>query len=792
MTPAFLAKTHGSRRFFLVFTLGMMLVGLELGLSTCALAQTTIPFSPVWGKFVQATDHSHLNTPITTADSVAVVGPHLFKVGVDLKPGTSDDVRVRLFGVNLAFDAVFPAPERASETAVTLRSLGFNAVRLHHMDTLPTNDARQFRSSLTTGPYPTLHAGAIERLRLFIAELRKQGIYINLNLMVGYAFRPNVDGVPPLDSAGTAPAYGSPVHVFFPKMVALQKLYAQQLLGALQLKNDPVLAQVEIINESSLAGSWLHWNQHHWTEHIKGPYQVELDKQWLAWITKRHGSIDKACLVWQTCGAETGRILTPVQAQEIQHGLQSGLLLKLKQKSSAWLQAAKAQLGQAASETITLDKGHPKVLDTLRFIAETDQHFVETMRQVVHEATRATLPVTGTQVNFGAPLNFYSHRAMDYVDAHFYVDHPDFPGSVWSDTNWRIRNTYASEAGLGDLLALSLYRDKRRPFVVSEFNQPYPNKLGQEILPVTATVAALQDWDGLYFFDYADGQPDRMSPNNFNLQGDWPKTAMVGLAARMFRTPSIRPLEGLTYMASPAANWFLSAAHDRRPDAWERFLGSQLKLDSTLALSRQLANSDTPGSMDKQPLTSGPLRHLKADRLLLITAPEVSAVFGELGTGAQARTPDLAWVGTPGDPTESISMLLHTLDGIPVASSKHMLLSIPTRIMGSVPGKQPAQPQQLVPYNGDRNWWTLEASSSKPGQLSGPRQAALPLWMERKPMVIRLRSTQSVLTVYPLGATGARGTALPRQSVVRTTDGFELRLNATPAQTALWFEITSP
>ena len=126
-----------------------------------AHAQTFVPFQPVWSKFVEAADHSHLNKPLTPADAIAVSGPHFVKLGPDLKVGTHDDERVRLFGINLSHEAAFPSPERAKEVAVTLRSLGFNAVRLHHMDTQPTGDARQFRSTLTTAPYPSLHLSLI-------------------------------------------------------------------------------------------------------------------------------------------------------------------------------------------------------------------------------------------------------------------------------------------------------------------------------------------------------------------------------------------------------------------------------------------------------------------------------------------------------------------------------------------------------------------------------------------------------------------------------------------------------
>lgn len=755
-------------------------------------AQTFVPFQPTWGKFVQAADHSHLNKPLTSADTITVAGAHFVRVGPDMKVGTPDDERVRFFGVNLSHEAAFPPPHKAKEVATTLRSLGFNAVRLHHMDTLPSGDINQFRSSLTTDPYPTLHSGAMERLKNFIAELRQQGIYINLNLMVGYAFRPTVDGVPALDDKGTAPAYGSPVHVFFPKMVDLQALHAQRLIAALELKQEPALAQVEIMNESSLAGSWLHWHKQHWTDQIRGPYAAELDRQWRDWLNKRHGSLAAACQKWGTCSEEAGKLLTPAEAETLQHGVQSSLFLKLKQKSADWLQAAKSHVVPGKGNTTPSTAAHPKILDTLRFVADTDKAFFDRMRRVVHDATRSTLPVTGTQVNFGAPLNFDSHASMDYVDAHFYVDHPDFPGGAWSDTDWRIRNESVSGTGLTQMLPMALYRDKRRPFVVSEFNQPYPNRSGQDVLPITAAFAAMQDWDGLYFFDYVDGQIERTLPNNFNLQGDWPKTATVGLAARLFRTATVPASQSLTHVQTADSDWFVAAALDRRPDAWERYLGKYRQLTGYDALAARIVNT-TVASQDVRLNATPAFQHRKDDRQVLISAPTVIGVFGELGTSRPLRVDPLSFVPAPGSlPTDTLSLMLHSLDGQPLADARHLLLSVPTRVMGSQAGRQPPQAQQLVPYKGDRSWWTLEPANPAAGQPSSPRRATAPLWLERKTLTVTIKSKAPSLTVYPLGPTGHRGEALRPQAVVRQVDGYELNLNTLPGQAALWFEITSP
>lgn len=76
-------------------------------------------------------------------------------------------------------------------------------------------------------------------------------------------------------------------------------------------------------------------------------------------------------------------------------------------------------------------------------------------------------------------MNFDSQAAMDYIDEHFYVAHPD----IRSAGDWRIPDLNASDNEFSRVLALSLRRDRERPFVVSEFNQPFPNPRGPRYCP---------------------------------------------------------------------------------------------------------------------------------------------------------------------------------------------------------------------------------------------------------------------------------------------------------------------
>ena len=180
-------------------------------------AQTNFyPFTVDQDKLTGASDFSFLNHALTGADRLFVRDGHFYSAGPDLKPNTADDARVRLFGLNLAFGGNFPEAADAPRIARRLRRLGVNLVRLHHMDTAPDANPGEARSILTTGPYPTLNPVSVERLRRFLDALKSEGIYANLNLHVGYQFRPEVDQIPALPGGAAMPKQGKPLHIFFP------------------------------------------------------------------------------------------------------------------------------------------------------------------------------------------------------------------------------------------------------------------------------------------------------------------------------------------------------------------------------------------------------------------------------------------------------------------------------------------------------------------------------------------------------------------------------------------------
>lgn len=731
-----------------------------------------------------APDRSAMNQPLDAGARLFVRDGHFYRTGPDRRPHTTDDTRVRLYGINLSFASNFPAdPVRL---ALRLRKLGFNAVRLHHMDTRPGTQDNPPRSLLTPGPYPSFNQAALSRLRNFIAALGQQGIYVNLNLHVGYRFRPAVDRLPPLDDKNEATQAGAPVHVYHPRMVALQEKYARQLIRGLGLRNNPALAMVEINNESSLLAAW---QRREWRAAVPRAYEAELRRQWRQWLVRRYGSTARACAVWKTCAASDSviELLTPTDA--------SGAV--------PWRDRLGDKLDALAGKVLgPSDPGVPdtsgeglRLRDFLMFLADTDRAYFNRLRRVVQAETHALMPVTGTQMHYGGVLNFDSQAQMDYLDEHVYIDHPNFPGTAWDRNDWRIRNSAVSAGELNSLLALALRRDRNKPFVVSEYNQPFPNQHGSEIQPLMAAFAAAQDWDGLFFYDYINGENWATTPSSFTLSGDWGKYAVTGQSAMLFRHGLVASLPtSMSIPLGPDTRRAIAAA--RAVGAFDTHLSVRYGITPEQATQARLyIDLNGTAILNRQnPPASVPLRSPNGEfefevrqRTIQIRTPQARGFFGFL-MQRRVGDDDVA-IELPGTGRGFTAVLLTALDDRPLASSRRILLSASGAVTGNQPGSIPPRPKKLIHYKNDSQWWTLEPDTDMTGKPSGPRDVAGPVWMERSEARISLRTRAGRIIVYPLDGSGKRMAALDSNCVSLNKGMASIHIQADVSQASPWYEI---
>ena len=93
-------------------------------------------------------------------------------------------------------------------------------------------------------------------------------------------------------------------------------------------------------------------------------------------------------------------------------------------------------------------------------------------------------------------------NTLDYVDTHFYVDHPTFLGERWR-LPVSMGNSRPDRARNNLPLGIrNAARDARMPFTVSEWNFTAPNACRGAAGLVTGACAARLDWDVLWRFDY--------------------------------------------------------------------------------------------------------------------------------------------------------------------------------------------------------------------------------------------------------------------------------------------------
>ena len=178
-------------------------------------------------------------------------------------------------------------------------------------------------------------------------------------------------------------------------------------------------------------------------------------------------------------------------------------LAKVELRPGGRLGLDKNESIEADSVRLYADNESPlRVIDRMHFLAETEKQYFDGMRNFIKNDLGCKALVTGTIV-FG-PLGLYAQSDMDFIDAHAYWQHPRFPGRPWDQGNWLINQKpmtdFPAEATLFRLAAERLVG---KPFTVSEYNHPAPLDSQAECVPMMASFAAAQDWDGVWFYTYS-------------------------------------------------------------------------------------------------------------------------------------------------------------------------------------------------------------------------------------------------------------------------------------------------
>ena len=351
------------------------------------------------------------------------------------------DRTVRFWGANLTGGACFPSNEVAAvRLADRLARIGYNSVRIHHHD---WGCSRGFD---TTGE---LSADNMARLDRLLAECFRRGIYATTDLFVSR-------GVP-WSSIGEKDRKGSVGHNHFKAYVLFHEGaysnycdFAAKFLRHVNphtgraYKDEPALGLISLVNEGLFFASW--------RSIVREP---RLRRAWKEWLEAERAK-DPACFPGFSPDA-------PPEG-EYQQKITEG----------------------------------PRADVLTAFSVHMELRFYERMSAFLRGlGCKALL----TDVNFGPgrPGMREMRHAFDYVDTHFYYEHPSKRGGGVS----YVANRHPFDRTPG--LQFERKRFPDRPFTMSEYNWSAPCQYRAIGALLGAGVAAGRDWSGVWRFAYSQG-----------------------------------------------------------------------------------------------------------------------------------------------------------------------------------------------------------------------------------------------------------------------------------------------
>jgi hypothetical protein len=435
-----------------------------------------------------AVDMSFLNDGIAGGSgSVTVKDGHF----VDGK-GT----RIRFFGTNLTFSSCFPDKETAVTIAGRLRKLGMNVVRFHHMDNQSSPDG------IWDETMKELDPGQLDRLDWLVSQLKLHGIYSNINTHVSRNY-------PGMDYKDTEQFnYGKGIDQFYRPYIEMQKDYAKKLLThrnpytGTTYAEEPAVAFVEVNNENSLLSNWSLLPE------LNKEHKAGLIGLWKTWLNSN-----------PKYGKNTGPNSDLMGIVRNYDDKTTGL-----QKEMLW-----------------------------SFLMDTELAYAKEMTGYYKNDLKIHALVAETQASYsGVEGVLRESEYSDFIDMHAYWEHPDFPGKSWSSTDWKIRNSsMVSDKKGGTLARFGQHRVAGMPLTISEYDHPAPSFFCAEMFPMLNSVAAFQDFDGIYHFTFDAPYDGGRIDNFFSSAGHPLKQIFVPVGAVLFRMGAVQPGQHVVQLDLP-------------------------------------------------------------------------------------------------------------------------------------------------------------------------------------------------------------------------------------------------
>ena len=532
--------------------------------------------------------------------------------------------RLRFFGVNLTGVAGLPEAADATRLARHFRKLGFNAVRLHALDS----------AAALLGNDGQLDPAALERLDFFCAELKTQGLYFSFGLhaAAGYA---GLDG----EARGRFPR-GQVLDRFHGPFLDAQRAFARALLGHQnphtqhRYVDEPALLYVELNHEDTLfpsrAGS---------PDDAPASYRAELGQGYAAWLAERT--------------AEGLRAPGPADEE------------------------AKGELPTFSGSPNARD-------DYAQYLSFIERGQVKRLIQFIRSDLNLRSMLVNTQASFGGLAGVLREAELsDFIDVQGYWDAP--PSDSVSPNGSIQNRAQVNAADGGTLGAMASYHVLGKPFVVSAYATPAPNDYAAETFPLLIGIAGLQDWDALFAYTYADHKRD-YEPSQingvFDLAGHPAKFAFLTSAASAFRRGLVAPGRAPLELRVPEQPVPLPFAENALPSLW-----SASGVPGSAAVLKQMGISLRPGSgpitASDTVRVVGPLGSDTGELLwdaqgpharFSIDAPALKSVCGQIAN-SQIRFSGISFEFHDFATGFACASLI-ALDEQPIASARRLLLTV--------------------------------------------------------------------------------------------------------------------